>query len=116
MKKLIPALILALCSLSAFADRHDVPTAEGCVTITAGQYNYTINNHCAQPIEVKMKFPDGNSDLNEIPAWGSTNSGDGHEGYRYFACFQPAYATTDPNGVVDPTYSTVTFWCRNNFN
>lgn len=102
-------LLFAFCSAAAHAKT--VGTAESCMSQTGGGNSVVIHNNCNAPVQVELRYSDGNRELMELTAYGQQADGDPQATVKWFACFSPATPTSDPNNFVTPTFSTPEYWC-----
>ncbi len=103
------ALLFALCSAAAHAKT--VPTAESCMSQTTGNNSVVIHNNCNAPVQVELRYSDGNKELMELAGYGQQADGNPSASVQWFACFSPSTPTSDPNTFVSPVYGTTEYWC-----
>jgi hypothetical protein len=111
------ALVLSVSACAvAHAQTRTVPSAESCVNYNGSAHR--ITNVCSYGIEVEVRWSDDSKDLEELGSGASSDTTDfganTTKAVRWFACPQPAYATTQPGQVQTVHFSTGTFWCQQN--
>ncbi|MFZ0336948.1 MAG: hypothetical protein WAL45_02885 [Terracidiphilus sp.] len=105
----LAALLFALCSAAAHANT--VETAYSCVSVTSSSNSTVIHNNCSQPIQVELRYSDGNDELMEMTGSSQQADDDANADVKPFACYSPSTPSSDPNNFVTPVYATTHYWC-----